>query len=343
MINLSDRSISDTKRDALMKGLNFAVTPERLPVEDIVSATESVCRRLDFCHKKSTADKLRAEVTKILMKSKLPKSNVNRKERGAIKNLAKDEDIIILPADKGRSTVILNKRDYHLKMSALLDDDKTYEKLVSDPTKSYKNRLITMLKRWKGGNGISQELYDSLYPTAECTPKMYGLPKIHKKEAPLRPIVSSIGSVMYHSAKYLARVIGPLVGHSEHHIINSVDFVKKVQNLELSPTDKLVSYDVCSLFTSIPIDKAIKVIAQKLIMDPTIKDRSELSINKLVNFYKCVLIPPIFSTTTHFISKELELQWVHQFHPYWLICTWKVLKRKLCQQLEILHLFGLDT
>ena len=61
-------------------------------------------------------------------------------------------------------------------------------------------------------------------------------------------------------------------------IINSVDFVKKVQNMELSPTDKMVSYDVCSLFTSIPIDKAIKVIEQKLIMDPTIKDRSELNI-----------------------------------------------------------------
>ena len=156
------------------------------------------------------------------MKSKLHKINVNRKEQGAIKNLAKDEDIIILPADKGRSTVILNKRDYQQKMSALLDDDKTYEKVVSDPTKSYKNRLITMLKQWKGGNSISPEFYDSLYPTAECTPKMYGLPKIHKKEALLRPIVSSISSVMYQSAKYLARVIGPLVGHSEHHFINSV-------------------------------------------------------------------------------------------------------------------------
>ena len=65
---------------------------------------------------------------------------------------------------------------------------------------------------------------------------MYGLPKIHKKEALLRPIVASIGSVMYQSAKYLARVIGPLVGHSEHHIINSVDFVKKVQNFYLQQT-----------------------------------------------------------------------------------------------------------
>ena len=164
VINLSDRSVSDTERDALMKGLNFAVTPERLPVEDKVSATESVCRRLDFCLKKSTTDKPRAEVTKIL--KCLKAMCIER-------NLAKDEDNIILPADKGRSTVILNKRYYQQKMSALLDDDKTYEILVSDPTKSYKNKLIIMLKQWKGGKSISQEPYNSLYPTEECTPKMY--------------------------------------------------------------------------------------------------------------------------------------------------------------------------
>ena len=168
-----------------------------------------------------------------------------------------------------------------------------------------KPSLVTMLKRWKGGNSISQELYNRFYPTAECTPKMYGLPKIHKKEAPLRPIVSSIGSVMYHSAKYLARVIGPLVGHSEHHIINSVDFVKKVQNLELSPTDKLVYYDVCSLFTSIPIDKAIKVIEQKLIMDPTIKDRSELSIQQISELLQMCLNTTYFQYNNTFYKQRI--------------------------------------
>lgn len=52
-------------------------------------------------------------------------------------------------------------------------------------------------------------------------PKFYGLPKIHKKEVPLRPIVSSIGSITYEAAKYLTEVIGPRVGKTEHHVKNS--------------------------------------------------------------------------------------------------------------------------
>ena len=48
-------------------------------------------------------------------------------------------------------------------------------------------------------------LYNQLYPTAENIPKFYGLPKIHKNDAQLRPIVPSIGTVMYKTAKFLAR------------------------------------------------------------------------------------------------------------------------------------------
>ena len=55
-------------------------------------------------------------------------------------------------------------------MSALLDDDKSLMKYWYQIPQ---NKLIIMLKQWKGGNTISQEPYDSLYPTAECTPKMY--------------------------------------------------------------------------------------------------------------------------------------------------------------------------
>ena len=49
---------------------------------------------------------------------------------------------------------------------------------------------------------------------------MYGLPKIHKKETPLRPIVSSIGSVSYQTSKELARILSPLVGRS--HIMSTI-------------------------------------------------------------------------------------------------------------------------
>ena len=58
-----------------------------------------------------------------------------------------------------------------------------------------------------------------MYPTGCVPPKFYGLPKIHKPDTPLRPIVSSCGSVTYGVAKELAKILKPLVGKvpTSHH------------------------------------------------------------------------------------------------------------------------------
>ena len=54
---------------------------------------------------------------------------------------------------------------------------------------------------------LSQKVYDHLRPSATVCPKFYGLPKIHKPDVPLRPIVASQGSPTYNLAKYLAEMI----------------------------------------------------------------------------------------------------------------------------------------
>ncbi|XP_068707249.1 uncharacterized protein [Montipora foliosa] len=156
---------------------------------------------------------------------------------------------------------------------SLDDDTNTYEKLTSDPTRAIKNKLIQTLKEWRKEERIPNYLYNQLCPTAENVPKFYGLPKIHKKDVPLRPIVSSVGSVMYDTAKFLAKIMKPLIGLNSHHIVNSEDFVNKIAELEAPPGQKLVSYDVSSLFTSIPINEAIPVVGAKLESDQSLPDR----------------------------------------------------------------------
>ena len=52
--------------------------------------------------------------------SKPPKSNITSKERTALNSLNKDKDIVILKADKGRTTVVLNRSDYEQKMKKTL-------------------------------------------------------------------------------------------------------------------------------------------------------------------------------------------------------------------------------
>ena len=72
-----------------------------------------------------------------------------------------------------------------------------------------------------------------MYPTGALIPKFYGLPKVHKENTPLRPIVSSIGSVSYGVAKEVARIIKPLVGAREYHVNNSMEFTEEIKKMKL--------------------------------------------------------------------------------------------------------------
>ena len=89
---------------------------------------------------------------------------------------------------------------------------------------------------------------------------MYGLPKFHKPGNPLRPIVSSTGSVTQRLSKYLASLLSPLLGSISHsHLINFDDFVSKVREINLK--DKvLVSFDVESLFTNVPVEETLSFL-----------------------------------------------------------------------------------
>ena len=109
--------------------MNFSVTPKSIPTKDIVAKVETVVKNLPMAE----ADNIRAKTSLVLQKASLPKDNLSKKQRQALHSLKEDKEIIILPADKGRATVILNKEDYIKKCNDHLDSG-PYIKLKKDPT-----------------------------------------------------------------------------------------------------------------------------------------------------------------------------------------------------------------
>ena len=130
-----------------------------------------------------------------------------------IRELKKDDTRVILTADKGVCLVVLDKEECIKKAEELLQE-KTYKIITTDPTKRQKNKLIQIFKKIKEEGGMSETTYKKVYPTSAGIPKFYGLPKIHKAGVPLRPNVSSRGSVSYNIAKELARILKPLAGRT---------------------------------------------------------------------------------------------------------------------------------
>ena len=55
-------------------------------------------------------------------------------------NLRKDDSTMILPADKGWVTVVMNKKEYEDKCQQLLGDEKTYKKLKAIQLESLKEK-----------------------------------------------------------------------------------------------------------------------------------------------------------------------------------------------------------
>ena len=95
-------------------------------------------------------------------------------------------------------------------------------------------------------------------------PMIYGLPKIHKPQVPLRPIVSCTGAPSYKLSKYIASVIFPLAGKTSSHVLNLKQFASVMQEERVKEEEVLVSFDVTSLFTNNPIDEVVDVIHRKL-------------------------------------------------------------------------------
>ena len=127
-----------------------------------------------------------------------------------------------------------------------------------------------------------------MYPTGAVPPKFYGLPKIHKRGIPFRPIVSSRGSITCEVAKELARILKPLVGSSPHHK-NKGDFIEHIKHVTLQANETITSYDVSALFTSMPIEAAINIIQRRLELDQELHSRTTMKVEYITSLLEFCL------------------------------------------------------
>ena len=174
-------------------------------------------------------------------------------------------------------------------MSLILNDDTKFKKLgpveTCDHTTSIEAKFQKQLnKRVKSGL-LSPEISDSIRPFGSICPCLYGLPKIHKDGVPLRPILSMVGLAQQKVASWLSSVFQPVLEHfSCFRIKDSFSFSKIIRNF--SPTDMFMcSFDVCSLYTNVPLEETIEICCDVLFRSSLSKPTFPESVFKhLINF-----------------------------------------------------------
>ena len=260
VVNLSSFSLSLEQRQILGYGLNFALphTPKYL-----VDYVEELDKR-ENSNNNVGYNFLLMNLNAIFSNLKCNQNDfLPRRFTNALNQLKKNEKIRISKADKGGKIVVMDCSMYKSKMHILLNDSLVYKKLTFDPLKNMQSNFNSRLKEIMYLYKCS--ILKNFLSRLPSLPYIYGLPKVHKENVPLRPIISNCGSPAYDLSKWAAKQLSPLLGaFSDSHLRHNQDLLSFLKNV-VPGNDKFISFDVSSLFTNVPLEPTLEFLERKLL------------------------------------------------------------------------------
>ena len=212
-------------------------------------------------------DEVRDDVKFIFRKfitdsSRVCSTRTNKALHQTLENLVKNTAIKICKFDKGNGVAILDTNDYNAKLDAIIGDKSKFKEVLCN---SNKHPLIA--KEDSNAYYVRKYLkkhYDSrmianLLPSGNSPGKLYGTVKVHKPNFPLRPVVSMVNTPEYALAKFLDNMIKPYLPQTR--MLKSTDhFIEELKEFNPNSQNTMVSFDVISLFTNVPLAETIDIL-----------------------------------------------------------------------------------
>ena len=106
--------------------------------------------------------------------------------------------------------------------------------------------------------------------------------------------------------KKLSRILKPLVGKSIYHVNNSKEFADEIRNTRLEEGECITTFDVTSLFTSIPVSSALEFIKVRLEQDTELTKRTILSTNNILELLEFCLNNAYFLFQNQYFEQTKE-------------------------------------
>jgi hypothetical protein len=209
----------------------------------------------DFCYK------LKTLVFKYVRKP--VRRNLTSAEIKAIRELKINPNIIIKKADKGGGIVVFDRDKYERQIYNMLEDINTYTRVERDDSHIVKADADKILRNLSDQKLLNTKQLRHLTKFTPVSPTFYGIPKIHKLNIPLRPIVSQIHgptsgiSLLVDKLLFVAEQNIPFLLQDTTAYLNFIDSHKNV-----SSNTFLVTMDVTSLYTNIPHDEGIQFVSE---------------------------------------------------------------------------------
>ena len=220
ILNLSQHVLTEDQRFVLSHGINFNVPPKSLNREEVLAEFEVLAGQLKHQTPRSADEvsKLKTKLADLALgysSTPIENFNIRRDFFKILRSLKELDDIVITRPDKGAGTVILDKKDYLSKMKEILNDNSKFRFLgpvqTHDHTEKIENKLRRLLSKLLKNDFITKTEYELIRPGGSLRPRLYGLPKTHKPNIPLRPILSMVGSAQHKLAQWLTQLLTPVV------------------------------------------------------------------------------------------------------------------------------------
>ncbi|XP_068739114.1 uncharacterized protein [Montipora capricornis] len=261
--NLSSQNLTSEQLGILKYGLSHSICTPTINKTDVFSCFELIHRTMvrNLIDGKQKG-KLVADLSHLAhsyVSSHQP-SVADLRNFKILKELRKNKDIVILKPDKGNGVVVMDRIAYEQGIFTIISDTSKFKVIDNDPTLQREGKLQRFLRALKNKGHLDKDTYERIYPVGSQPARFYGLPKMHKarqpnETPPFRPIVSSIGTYNYNLSKFLCDLLEPHVP-CDYNVRDTFSFVHEINQLPTSGKF-MVSFDVESLFTSLPLDECI--------------------------------------------------------------------------------------
>lgn len=241
---------------------------ERFNPHDILAEIDGL---LNDCKQNNVTEEVISDINiKTINYIKKCKKQKASKHIQATKRYLKDRNLLAVPFDKGVGICLMKKEAYEEKLLAILQLEQ-FEKIV-DTRKNAKHaifkeeeRVVGVLKELKNQGKIDEVTFERMLPIKGLhsqPARLYGLAKVHKTGIPTRPVLSMPGSIYHPIAKIVTEWLNVV---PECKINTSTKKVAdSLKEIELEEDEVMVSFDVSSLYTNVPVQEAINVCSDLL-------------------------------------------------------------------------------
>lgn len=259
--NLTNTQIPPDIQQILTLGPKFTIppNPKDVNIPRLLGDLEAIISDIKV---ESDRNLYRAKYTNILTNFMRKKIGINSWLCKAVKEtrlfLKSNQNIVFTYSDKGKVMVLMNRSEYIEKTFELLHDQNYYKEVSKDPTPSTQRITNNLITKWEKKEFLSPNTAKSLRTYNAIAPRFYTLPKIHKHPLKMRPICAATNSPTTALAKFIANILSNSYnGNNPYYIQDSFTFSQYINDIQIPKNYVIVSFDVVSLFTNLPLDSVI--------------------------------------------------------------------------------------